>query len=217
MTACARLRPQLVVVICADQLFDQVFVKLGRGTLILRIAGPNLPPLDALKIAIDDFETIASSVVFAVSNRKKSQYAPLLPYKNFQLLGSHPVAADIQADPANTAAIFARYHGHLYRGDFVNPEKPGIRGAYMLDPTTAFQEDHLHRNVQTIGMDSRTDVFHLINAYHIYGVKTDPGFHFDVMNVGGGAIGHILTDVLTGRTGGGAERHLNATPCGRLL
>jgi len=216
-TACARSRPQLIVVISADQLFNQVFDKLGRGTLILRLPGPRLPPIDALKNLIDAFEPIATAVISNVTNRNKSLYAALVPDRNFQRLGGHRIAADAQANPACFAATLKQYHERLYRGDFINPKKPGIHGAYMLDPDTAFQEDHLHRNVQTIGIESRRDGFHLLNAYHVYGVKSDPGFHFDVMNVGGGMIGPILTDVLTGKSNGGAETHLNATPCDRLL
>jgi len=87
----------------------------------------------------------------------------------------------------------------------------------MLDNETAFQEDRLHSIVQTIGTESRTDGFHLINAFHAYGVKIDPGFHFDVMNEGGGAIGHVLSDVLSHKMSEKSDTHLNATPCGRLL
>ncbi|MFC3442908.1 hypothetical protein ACFOKF_17175 [Sphingobium rhizovicinum] len=216
-TGCARQRPQLVVIICADQLFDDVFDRLGRGALILRIAGPKLPQAAALKAAIDAFEPIASQVVLTISNRAKALYAPLMPDRNFQRLGGHGIARDAQADPSRFAAILQEYHAALYRGDFANPKKRQIRGAYMLDSETAFQQDRLHNTVQIIGPESRQDGFHLLNAYHIYGVKTDPGLHFDVMNADGGAINHTLDDVLTGKQGGGAEKHLNATPCDRLL
>lgn len=216
-TACARARPQLLIVICADQLFSEVFDRLGRGTLILRAPGPTLPPLDALKNQLDAFEPIATQVLATITRRSKSRYAPLVPYRNFQRLGGHPIAADAQADLAQFADILERYHGQLYHGDFRNPVKPGIRGAYMLDTDTAFQEDHLHRTLQTIGPDSREDGFHLLNAHHVYGVKSDPGFHFDVMNVRGGGIGHTLKDVVTGAAKGGTDTHLNATPCDRLV
>lgn len=216
-TACARARPQLVVTVCADQVFDEVFERLGRATLILRVPGPRLPPRDELEALIDAFEPVAAAVELAISNRAKALYAPLVPDRNFQRLGGHGIARDAQADLPRFAEIMAGYHAALYRGDFANPVKPKIRGAYLLDADTAFQEDHLHRAVQTIGVESRRDGFHLLNAYHLYGVKTDPGFHFDVMNVDGGAIGHMLTDILTGKTDGGAETHLNATPCDRLL
>ena len=109
------------------------------------------------------------------------------------------------------------YHKTLYRGDFVNPVKPGIKGAYLLDAQTAFQQDHLHKTLRIIGPNSGRDGFHLLNAYHVYGVKTDPGFHFDVMNEADDAIGRTFTDVLTGRTAGRTEKHLNITPCDRLV
>jgi len=216
-TACARTRPQLVIVICADQLFAEVFDRLGRGTLILRVPGPTLPTLDDLKDQIDAFEPNARQVLATITGRSKSLYSPMVPDRNFQRLGGHSIAADAQADLARFAEVLERYHAQLYRGDFRNPVKRGVRGAYMLDADTAFQEDHLHRTVQIIGAESREDGFHLLNAYHIYGVKSDPGFHFDVMNVEGGGIGHILTDVVNGTATGGAETHLNATPCDRLV
>lgn len=216
--ACARARPHLIVVICADQVFDEVFSKLGRGVLILRLAGPTLSALDVVKSSIDSFEPVAANIVLAVTNRSKSLYAPLVPDLNFQRLGNHPIARDIQANPAEFASILQKYHANLYKGDFKNPRKPQVRGGYMLDPNTAFQQDRLHSTVQIIGDESRRDGFHLINAYHTYGVKTDPGFHFDVMNAEGHAIRHNLTDILTKRVAGGGEAtHLNATPCDRLL
>lgn len=216
-TACARARPQLLIVICADQLFSEVFDRLGRGTLIMRVPGPTLPPLDELGNLLAAFEPLANQVLATVTRRSKSLYAPLVPFGNFQRLGGHPIAADAQADLARFTEILERYHEQLYHGDFRNPEKPGIRGAYMLDADTAFQEDHLHRTLQTIGVESREDGFHLLNAYHVYGVKSDPGFHFDVMNVRGGGIGHMLKDVVTGAAKGGTDTHLNATPCDRLV
>lgn len=216
-TGCARARPQLIVVICADRLFDEALDRLGRGTLILRLPGPLLPSQAELKAAVDAFEPIGAEVVRTISNRSKSLYAPLLPDRNFQRLGGHPVARAAQDDPARFAAVLDQYHAELYRSDFVNPKKPKVRGAYMLDAETAFQQDHLHKVVQNISAESRRDAFHLLNAYHVYGVKSDPGFHFDVMNSRGESIRHILGDILTGNQTNGAEDHLNATPCDRLL
>lgn len=216
-TACARGRPQLVVVICADQVFDEVFDKLSRGTLILRVPGPKLPDVETLQATVDAFEPVAAQVVLTITNRKKSLYAPLVPDRNFQRLGNHLIARDAQADLAGFAATLDRYHAELYRGNFTNPKKPQVRGAYMLDADTAFQQDHLHTTVQIIGSESRRDGFHLLNAFHVYGVKTDPGFHFDVMKVSGGGIGHTLSDVLTGKRSSPTEVHLNVTPCDRLL
>jgi hypothetical protein len=216
-TACARTRPQLLVVVCADQLFGEVFDRLGRGALILRMRGPRLPPIDDVKGEIDRFEPIASEVLATLSRRSKSFYAPLIPDRNFQRLGGHLIASDAQANLAHFASILDHYHTRLYDGDFRNPKKSGIRGAYLLDAHTAFQEDHFHRGLQTIGVQSRQDGFHLLNAYHVYGVKSDPGFHFDVMNATGGRIGHILTDVLTGASDGGGSTHVNVTPCDRLV
>lgn len=216
-TACARSRPQLVIVICADQLYPQVFEKLGRGTLLLRMAGPALPCRTVLRAAIDAFEPAALAVVAAITNRRKSLLAPLVPHRNFQSLGRHPIAEAVQSRPAEFESVMAGYHLALYRGNFINPKKSSVRGAYMLDAETAFQEDHLHTAVQAIGAASRTDAFHLMNAYHVYGVKSDPGFHFDVMNRQGGPIVHVFHDALTGHSDGGKTTHLNATPCGRLL
>ncbi len=214
--ACGRARPQLIVVICADRVFPEVFDRLGRAVLILRVPGPVLPDAQALKGIIDAFEPIAAHVNDVVSQRAKSNYAPLVPDRNFQRLGGHTIAADTQANPGAFGEIMRTYHNRLYRGDFVNREK-GVRGAYMLDSRTAFQQDHLHKTVQIIGIDSLRDGFHLLNAYHIYGVKTDPGFHFDVMNVAAGAIRHSFNDVLDGSSAGRKENHLNITPCDRLV
>lgn len=216
-TACARMRPQLIIVVCADQIFDEAFKRLGRGTLILRVPGPNLPEHELIKTRVDEFEPIAKEVLSKVSQRRKTLYAPLVPDFNFQRLGKHGIAEEIQARPVDFASIIERYHAELYRGDFHNPVKRGIRGAYMLDSDTAFQEDHLHQTIQTIGTESRHDGFHLLNAYHVYGVKTDPGFHFDVMNTKGGPIRHELKDVLTGISSNATEVHLNATPCDRIV
>ena len=216
-SACARLRPQIVVLVCADQLFDEAFGHLGRGVLFLRLDGPKLPAAADLKAAIDGFEPIVEGVMAAVTRRAKSVYAPLVPDLNFQRLGGHAIAEAIQAEPARIAEILADYHQALYRGDFANPKKPSVTGAYMLDADTGFQQDHLHKTVQTIGQASRRDGFHLLNAYHVYGVKSDPGFHFDVMNVNGRQIGHILQDVLSGKSSVRVDTHLNATPCDRLV
>jgi len=215
--ACARARPQMIIVICAERLFAEVFERLGRAVLIMRIAGPVLPDAAALKAAIDAFEPVATHVNEVVSQRAKSNYAPLVPDHNFQRIGANPIAADVQANPAQFGAIMRRHHQALYRGSFTNPKKSGVRGAYMMDEETAFQEDHLHRTVQIIGANSRRDGFHLLNAYHIYGVKTDPGFHFDVMNEAGAPIRRAFTDVLNGAAAGRTETHLNITPCDRLV
>jgi hypothetical protein len=215
--ACARARPQMIVVLCADRLFKDVFDLLGRAVLILREPGPQLPSTDDLKARIDAFEPAVAAVATAMSNRGRTVFAPLLPDRNFQRLGQHPVAQELQADPANVATILDRYHRALYRQDFVNAEKPKRRGAYMLDDRTAFQDDRLHTTTQIIGPKSRANGFHLLNAYHTYGFKVDPGFHFDVMNVDGGKIGRDLVDVLKDRSAGRAETHLNATPCDRLV
>lgn len=217
VSACARSRPQSIVLVCSDQLFDEAFDHLARGVLFLRLAGPRLPATEDLKAAIDGFEPIVEGVMAAVTQRAKSLYAPLVPDRNFQRIGGHAIAEAIQADPARFAEILADYHAALYRGDFANPKKPGITGAYMVDADTGFQQDHLHKTVQTIGLESRQDGFHLLNAYHVYGVKSDPGFHFDVMNVDGRAIGHTLQDVVSGKSSVRGDTHLNATPCDRLV
>ncbi|WP_281823752.1 hypothetical protein [Sphingobium sp. BS19] len=217
VSACARSRPQIVVLICSDQMFDEAFDHLGRGVLFLRLASPQLPATKDLKAAIDDFEPIVEGVMAAVTQRVKSLYAPLAPDRNFQRVGGHAIAKAVQADPARFAEILSDYHVALYRSDFANPKKPGITGAYMLDADTGFQQDHFHKTVQTIGLESRKDGFHLLNAYHVYGVKSDPGFHFDVMNVNGRAIGHILQDVVSGKSSVRGDLHLNATPCDRLV
>lgn len=215
--ACARARPQLIVVICADRVFDEVLDRLGRATLILRLDGTQLPDEDALKAAIDAFEPIAADIADAVNHRSKSLYAPLVPDRNFQRLAPARISADVQADLAAFRLVMARYHQALYRANFINPKKRGIRGAYMLDDEVAFQQDHLHKSVQILGEASRRDGFHLLNAYHVYGVRTDPGFHFDVMKEGGVAIGRDFADILDGRPADKAEPHLNITPCDRMV
>lgn len=216
-TACARSRPELIVIICSDLVHAEVLDKLGRGTLILRVPGPELPDSATLKTIIDTFEPAAAEVYETLRTRSKSLYAPLIPDRNFQRLTGQSITSDAQANPADFKAIMERYHAALYDGRFRNPRKTGIRGAYMFDVDTAFQEDHLHKTVQHIGPDSRADGFHLLNAFHVYGAKTDPGFHFDVMNSEGGVIGHVFTDVLSGEPTKVADNHVNATPCDRIV
>jgi hypothetical protein len=216
-SACARQRPELVILICADQIYDEVLEKLGRGTIILRLPGPELPDKNALIQAIDQFEPIAADVVNAVSNRDKSLYAPLIPDRNFQRPTAQAIMANVQANPADFRAIMQLFHKALYSPNFQNPRKKGMRGAYMYDADTAFQEDHFHKAVQQIGPESRVDGFHLLNAYHVYGVKTDPGFHFDVMNSKGKAIGHVFEDVLAEKATKAADTHINITPCDRVV
>lgn len=216
-TACARSRPELIVIICSDLVYAEVLDKLGRGTLILRVPGPELPDSTTLKTIIDMFEPAAAEVYETLRSRSKSFYAPLIPDRNFQRLAGQSIAADAQTNPADFKAIMERYHRALYDGGFRNPRKSGIRGAYMFDVDTAFQEDHLHNTVQHIGPDSRADGFHLINAFHVYGAKTDPGFHFDVMNSKDGKIGNVFSDVLSGEPTQAADTHVNATPCDRIV
>ena len=88
LAACARARPQLLVIICADRVFDEVFDKLGRAALILRVEGPALPDAVALKAIVDGFEPIATHVNDVVSQRAKSLYAPLVPDRNFSGLAA---------------------------------------------------------------------------------------------------------------------------------
>jgi hypothetical protein len=214
--ACARARPQMLIVICADRIFDDVFERFGRGALIVHLDGPGLPDADELKRLIDEFEPIATDVLSTVANRSKSFYAPLIPYHNFQRMAGLTIAADAQAAPATFREIMQRYHHALYKADFQNPRKK-VRGAYMLDAETAFQQDYLHKTVQTIGPESLEDGFHLLNAYHTYGAKADPGFHFDIMNRAGGGLGHVFTDVVTGKKSGPKDTHVNVTPCDRKL
>ncbi|TFW13999.1 hypothetical protein EGY25_01965 [Brevundimonas intermedia] len=215
--ACGRARPRLVVAVCASQMFDEVFEKLGRGVLMLRMPGNRLPSLDELKQILDDFEPTAALVELSIRNRPRSMFAPVAPDHNFQRLGGHPIARDIQADPAAIEGVLRRYHDNLYDAGFRNPEKRFLHGAYMLDARVAFQGDRLHTTVQIIGPESRKDGFHLLNAYHTYGVANDPGFHFDVMAKDGGAIGLALSDALARKSSDLAEKHLNATPCDRLV
>lgn len=215
--ACAKKRPHMIIVICADRLFDEVFARLGRAVLIHRLEDPVLPDATALKALIDGLEPTVARIYAAVDQRAKALYAPLAPYWNFQVPGGHPIAAEVQADPTAFDRIMAKYHTALYDGGFRNPVKKKMRGAYMLDANVAFQQDHLHKSVQIIGADSRRDGFHLLNAYHVYGVKTDPGFHFDVMNRNDGAIGRTFDDVLEGNGSQRTEPHLNITPCDRLV
>ena len=216
-TACARARPQMVVTVCAEHIEAEVFQVLGRATLMLRLPGRVLPSDAQLRAALDDFDETVRAVLLSSSNRPKSLHAPLMPDRNFQKLGGHGIARDVQADPAKSDEIVRGYHGDLYKSDFRNPEKRKLWGAYMLDDDTAFQADRLHSSVQAIGQASRSDAFHLFNAHHSFGAKTDPGLHFDVMNKDGNGIGHVLRDVLTGIADGGDTKHLNATPCDRLL
>lgn len=216
-TACARSRPELIIIICSDLVHDEVLKKLGRAALILRVPGPELPDNVALKTIIDAFEPAAAEVYETLRTRSKSLYAPLIPDRNFQRLTGKSIAADAQANPADFKATMLRYHDDLYDGRFRNPCKSKIRGAYMFDAEIAFQEDHLHKTVQHIGPKSRADGFHLLNAFHVYGAKTDPGFHFDVMKSKGGAIGHVFYDVLSGDPTKAADAHVDATPCDRIV
>ena len=215
--ACGRARPQLIVVLCATRIYDEAFERLGRATLLLRFDADQLPDDDTVLTRLAEFEPIAREVIQAINHRSKALYAPLIPFRNFQKLAPAPIAAEVQDDPSKFSDIMMAYHERLYDGAFQNPEKKKIRGAYMLDGETAFQQDHLHKTVQIIGPNSREDGFHLMNAYHLYGVRMDPGFHFDVMNAGGKAIGHVFDDALTRIATDASEVHLNITPCDRRL
>ncbi|HEX7852518.1 MAG TPA: hypothetical protein VF523_10010 [Burkholderiales bacterium] len=216
VTACGRTRPQLVIILCASRIFDEAFKRLGRATLIVRFDSDEFPASEAVLETIAAFEPTVQKVITAVNNRSKTLYAPLMPFRNFQEPAEARIAAEVQANPAAFDDIMQSHHQRLYDGGFKNPKR-NIRGAYMFDGQTAFQQDHLHKTVQVIGQDSRTDGFHLLNAYHLYGVRTDPSFHFDVMNAEGKAINHVFEDVLTGTKTDARDRHLNITPCDRRV
>lgn len=98
---CARARPEVIVVICADRVYDEVFDKLGRGALILRVPGPKLPDVEQLKDIIDGFEPAAAEIYEAMLTRGKSLLAPLIPDRNFQRMTNQSIARDVQANPLN--------------------------------------------------------------------------------------------------------------------
>jgi hypothetical protein len=216
LIACGRARPQLIVILCADRIYDEAFQRIGRAALLIRFEGDQFPDDDTVLAKIEEMEPIARQVINSITNRPKSHYAPLIPFVNFQKLAVEPIACDVQRRPEAFAEIMQGYHYKLYDGSFKNPKK-NVRGAYMLDADTAFQQDHLHKTVQVIGKESHEDGFHLLNAYHLYGVGIDPGFHFDVMNINGNAINHVFEDVLTGEESNANDQHVNITPCDRRL
>ena len=216
-TACARARPQMVVTVCAERIEAEVIEALGRATLILRLPGPALPPDDLLRSALDGFEPIVEAVLLASSNRPKSLYAALVPDRNFQRLGGHPVARDVQADPSHFENILRTHHDALYRSDFKNPEKRKLWGAICWMRTPRSKPTACTGRFRRSGRLAATmpSIFSTPTTRSV--PKADPGLHFDVMNKDGNGISHVLQDVLTGRIDGGTTRHLNATPCDRLL
>jgi hypothetical protein len=215
--ACGRARPKLVVVLCASRIYEEVFFRLGRGALLIRLENERLPDEADVIDLLEKFEPSAQDVVNEINNRVKSLYAPLIPLMNFQNPTGMSIAKDVQENPGSFASIMLKYHKILYNGAFRNPVKKNVAGAYMFDADIAFQQDPLHNTTQTIGKRSHSDGFHLLNAYHVYGVPTDPGFHFDVMNVKGKPISQVFEDILTGAKSDPGDSHINITPCDRQI
>lgn len=214
--ACHRARPGMLAFIANSPVFEELFAKFGRAALILRYDAETLADADALSAFIDTHRHIIDKARDFLANLRNNVLAPRLPKENFQVLANRPIARDVQADLSRLAEIMNRYHSELYDSAFQNPRRGGARGAYMFDENIRFQRDKLHKSAQ-IGQRSRTDIFHLINTYHLYGLAIDPGFHFDVMRVDGEGLKKIFRDVLDGKSSSPSDTHVNISPCDRLL
>jgi hypothetical protein len=141
---------------------------------------------------------------------------PWLPLRNFQEKGGHLIAAKAQRNLGRFADTMEEFQKALYNPNFRNPRKPYMRGAYKLSDRIGFQRDRLH-NYGHIGAASRDDVFHLINAYHLFGVAIFPGDHSDVMTQGDQPLQMVFADIITEKTSLPGDRHINITPCDRVV
>ncbi len=214
--ACHRARPGMLVFVVHPAVFEQTFQRFGRAALLVNYDAASLDDVGSLVSFIHSKSPHIESVRIFLANLRNSVLAPRIPKRNFQDAVNQCIARDAQSDLGCFAEVMNSYHVTLYDSSFQNPRRKETRGAYVFDDRIRFQRDRLHRTAQ-IGNESRRDVFHLINAFHLYGFAVEPGFHFDVMSVGGDRLNRIFQDILTGQSSSPGDKHVNVSPCDRLL
>jgi hypothetical protein len=213
--ACHRARPGMLVFIVNNLVVEEIFQRFGRGAIVTRFEKDSLSDIESLMSFVKSQAHTIEKIRHFLANLRSNVLAPRIPMNNFQIPANQPIARDAQANLGNFADTMNRYHDALYNPDFQNPRK-GTRGAYMYSESIGFQRDRLHISAQ-IGVESRKNIFHLINAYHLYGLATEPGFHFDVMSTGGKELRKIFRDILSGTLSSPNATHVNISPCDRLL
>ena len=215
-TACHRSRPNMLVFVVNPAIFDEVFRRFGRAALLMRFDSPNLADINAVTCFLEAKIDLIEDVRDFLANLRNNVLAPRLPKMNFQDWVNQPIARDAQADIGRFNEIMNAYHRELYDPAFQNPRRKELRGGYIFNERIRFQKDRLHKTAQ-IGEESRRDVFHLINTFHLYGFAVEPGFHFDVMSVGGARLNQTFRDIVSGKASLPDEDHVNISPCDRLL
>lgn len=190
--------------------------KLGRGCLLLTHAGSEVIDVEAIAPLIRSRLPAIDQVADYLYHLPLDQMTPLLPKKNFQDISQHSIAHDAQQDWANFRRTMDSYKSKLYDPDYVNPIKKYMRGAFKLNARVGFQRDRLHDKAQ-LGLASRSDYVHLINAHHLFGAVYVPGRHFDVTAADGRGVGCAFKDILNGGTSETTSTHENITPCDRVL
>jgi uncharacterized protein YdaU (DUF1376 family) len=186
-----------------------------RGAALLLTHDDNID--DAVRVAdfLRDKKSMIEEVWHYLANLPQNVLAPRLPKENFQELFSILIAKKAQSSLEKFAAVMIEFHEQLYSPNFQNPKKK-IKGAYMPTADIGFQRDRLH-DVARLEIESRDNIFHLINAHHVYGLAIEVGFHFDVMAKDGGGLKEVFQDIVTRKTSSALDTHVNITPCDRLL
>lgn len=213
-SACARRRPEMLLFVCAPDSFELFFEKFGRAGLFI-CATENAAINATAEIIAEAIPEIAKIRTY-LANLSNSNYAPRVPLNNFQEKGGHFIAMQAQANLTNFCETMEGFRKKLYSANFQNYRKKYMRGAYMLDERIGFQRDRLHSDAQ-VGAESRANGYHLLNAFHMYGVPVVPGYHLDVSPADGNAIGWVFEDILNGQLSKASATHVNVTPCDRLL
>jgi hypothetical protein len=213
-SACSRRRPQMLLFVCHPNSFDLFFQRFARAALFIKTKDETTANSvgDLIEARMPDIKKIREYL----ANLPLKNYAPRVPYLNYQCAGPHPVAEKAQADLSHFCDVMTTNHDLLYSPTFQNQRKKFMKGAYMLDDRVGFQRDMLHSSAQ-LGADSRQDGYHLLNAFHMYGYPVTPGFHFDVSAEDGGPIGHAFKDVLDNSDSDAALSHVNISPDDRIL
>ena len=207
---CRRRRPEMLVIACAQTLYPTLLKKLGRAALLLPL--PDETDAKGVADAISaQFAALIGIKDFLI-NLPRNILAPYMPYHNFQHIGSYPIAAEVQADWEGFESLMRSYHGLLHDPSFRNARRGYMIGAYKLDTRVGFQRDRLHKHDAPIGSDSRVDRYHLLNAYHTYGLPIVPHLRFDVSAHDGKRVGHSFVDVLTGKCSDAEISHLDISP-----
>ena len=212
LIACARARPKMLVALAAPWIAERVFEALPRSILIHQ--GPVAPPsADELATVVERLLPSLAVIRSFLLNLPLNKSAAKLPVRNFQHLNGTALARDVFQDPDRLTDHVEHWQGVLYDGSRQNPRKP-IRGGYLLEGETILQRDRMHDAAQ-LGQQSREHVFHLLSAYHDFGVATVPGLHFDVFRLSASALDRSFCDQLTKAETDRNATHVNITPSDR--